>query len=128
VVLAPAQAAGRGGHGGHSGGHSGHSGSHTGSHSSSSHMPHGMKSYQGKYHKHWSHYGYSKSYGCYLYYDPCCCSYYYYCQPACCYYPVSYCPYQTYCWNAPAYCTPSTPQVAVNVNNSANAASGGSTV
>jgi len=105
------------------------------------HLSHGKKFehgyfYEGKYHQHWSYSYLDKRYGTYLYYDPCCYSFYYYCAPKACYYPVSYCPYQTYCWNEPAYFTPSAPPatpapeplVKVTVTNTANAVNNSSGV
>jgi hypothetical protein len=71
--------------------------------------------YRGRNHSHWSYQRWDARYGCYCYYDPCCTSWYYWCEPASCYYPVSYCPYQTYCWNTPvvepAYTQPAAVQV-----------------
>jgi hypothetical protein len=54
--------------------------------------------YKGKYHNHWSYCCYDFRYCCDIFWDPCCYCWYYYCVPADCYYPVSYCPYRTYCW------------------------------
>ena len=54
--------------------------------------------YSGRNHNHWSYCRYDARYGCNCYYDPCCSSWYYWCEPASCYYPVTYCPYRTYCW------------------------------
>jgi hypothetical protein len=63
--------------------------------------------YRGRDHNHWSSSRWDSRYGCECYYDPSCSSWYYWCEPACCYYPVSYCPYQTYCWTSPqASCAP----------------------
>src|SRR5947209_6873501 len=123
TVLGTSEAAGRGGpvsqgsRAGNFSSHVGHAGvGHQGFHNY--HLSHGKKFshgyfYEGKYHQHWSYSYFDKRYGSYLYYDPCCYSYYYYCAPKACYYPVSYCPYQTYCWNEPAYFTPSAAPVAV---------------
>jgi hypothetical protein len=68
--------------------------------------------YPGRYHNHWSNYCWSGSYGCNLYYDPCCSNWYYWCTPASCYYPVSYCPYGTYSWS-----TAATPEAPVGPSN-----------
>ena len=57
--------------------------------------------YQGKNHTHWTQRRFDRRYNCECYFDPCCSAWYYWCQPDCCYYPVSYCPYRTYCWTAP---------------------------
>jgi hypothetical protein len=46
--------------------------------------------YKGFYQKHWSSCCWSSKYGCCLYYDPFCRCNYYWCQPAGCYYPLSY--------------------------------------
>jgi hypothetical protein len=54
--------------------------------------------YSGRSHNHWSYSRYDSRYGCTCYYDPCCSCWYYWCEPVSCYYPVTYCPYQTYCW------------------------------
>ena len=54
--------------------------------------------YSGRNHNHWSYSRYDARYGCVCYYDPCCSCWYYWCEPASCYYPVTYCPYSTYCW------------------------------
>jgi hypothetical protein len=71
--------------------------------------------YRGRNHAHWSYQRWDARYGCNCYYDPCCTCWYYWCEPASCYYPVSYCPYQTYCWNTPvvepAYTQPAAVQV-----------------
>src|SRR5206468_4376985 len=47
--------------------------------------------------KFWSNCCWNSSYGCNTYWCPTTCCNYYYCQPDCCYYPVTYCPYGTYC-------------------------------
>ena len=57
--------------------------------------------YPGKNYNHWSYHCWDKRYGCNVYYDPGLCCYYYYCVPDSCYYPVSYCPYQRYCFDNP---------------------------
>ena len=67
------------------------------------HLQHGTKFSQGYYfkgkqHTHWTSRSFDKRYGCWTYYCPSTCCSYYWCEPACCYYPVSYCPYKTYCW------------------------------
>ena len=54
--------------------------------------------YTGRSHAHWSCSRFDTRYGCTCYFDPCCECWYYWCQPASCYYPVTYCPYRTYCW------------------------------
>jgi hypothetical protein len=69
--------------------------------------------YQGRDHNHWSYRCWSPQYGCYCYWDPCCREYYYWCQPRSCFYPVSYCPCQTYSWPT-TYVVESTPVVACN--------------
>lgn len=61
--------------------------------------------YPGKSHSHWSYWCWDKRYGCNLYYDPCLCCYYYFCVPDGCYYPVTYCPYKSYCCTTPAVST-----------------------
>src|SRR5262249_29475674 len=60
--------------------------------------------YRGSQHYHWQHRYYNSRYGCWTYYDPCVRGYYYWCQPASCYYPVSYCPYGRYCWDTAPIC------------------------
>lgn len=57
--------------------------------------------YYGRQHNHWSICRYDARYGCNCYYDPYACNWYYWCEPAACYYPVTYCPYRTYAWTAP---------------------------
>ena len=57
--------------------------------------------YRGRSHSHWTYTRFDSRYGCTCYYDPCCSCWYYWCEPATCYYPVAYCPYQTYAWSAP---------------------------
>jgi len=52
--------------------------------------------YHGFNHCHWSYCCFDRYLGCYTYWCPCTCSYYYYCQPYECFYPVTYCPCQTY--------------------------------
>src|SRR5262245_47059271 len=74
------------------------------------HQSHGHKFehgyyYRGHQHYHWQHRYYNSRYGCWTYYDPCVRNYYYWCQPASCYYPVSYCPYGRYCWDTAPICT-----------------------
>jgi hypothetical protein len=54
--------------------------------------------YKGRNHSHWTQHRFDSRYGCEVYFDPFCTSWYYWCEPAHCYYPVSYCPYRTYCW------------------------------
>ena len=54
--------------------------------------------YPGKYQFHWTKSCWSSSYGCKTYWCPSTCAWYYWCVPDSCYYPVTYCPYQTYCW------------------------------
>ena len=81
------------------------------------HMKNGTKFshgyyYKGQYHNHWSKYCWNSSYGCYLYYDPCCFSWYYWCPVAFCYYPVSYCPYGTYYWGTEVVATADAPVTA----------------
>ena len=56
--------------------------------------------YRGRTHSHWTYQRYDSRYGCTCYWDPCCNAWYYWCQPANCYYPVSYCPYPSYCGSA----------------------------
>ena len=46
--------------------------------------------YQGKDHHHWTSYGWSSQYGCYVYYDPYVSANYYWSEPHQCYYPTSY--------------------------------------
>jgi hypothetical protein len=65
--------------------------------------------YRGRNHYHWSRWYWNSSYGCNVYYDPCCYSWYYWCAPASCYYPVSYCPYGTYSWTGSTVATAETP-------------------
>jgi len=65
------------------------------------HVNHGVRFsggyyYRGRSHYHWSYQRFDARYGCTCYFDPCCSTWYYWCQPAGCYYPVSYCPYRTY--------------------------------
>jgi hypothetical protein len=85
-------AAGKGG-GGKTGASSAKGG---GAHSTGSyHLTHGTRfsggySYKGVSHNHWTHWGYSKRYGCTCYWCPSTHCYYYWCQSAGCYYPVSY--------------------------------------
>jgi hypothetical protein len=71
--------------------------------------------YRGRNHAHWSYQRWDARYGCTCYYDPCCTCWYYWCEPASCYYPVSYCPYRTYCWSTevvePEYTQPVAAQV-----------------
>jgi hypothetical protein len=72
---------------------------------SSYHLQHGTKFsqgyfFKGKQHTHWTSRSFDKRYGCWTYYCPSTCCSYYWCEPACCYYPVTYCPYKTYCWPA----------------------------
>ena len=55
--------------------------------------------YRGREHNHWTSHRFDSRYGCECYFDPCCSCWYYWCQPASCYYPVTYCPYQVYCWS-----------------------------
>jgi hypothetical protein len=77
--------------------------------------------YKGKQHTHWTSHRWDSRYGCECYFDPCCNCWYYWCQPASCYYPVTYCPYQTYCWTLVvrtpcvpcATCTSSTQPISV---------------
>jgi len=81
------------------------------------HLQHGNKFsqgyfYKGKQHTHWTSRSYNKQYGCWTYYCPSTRCSYYWCEPACCYYPVSYCPYKTYCWPA-SYCCVTVPVVTV---------------
>ena len=57
--------------------------------------------YSGRNHSHWSYCYYDRRYSCYLYWDPCVSGYYYWCAPQTCYYPVSYCPSNTYCYDQP---------------------------
>jgi hypothetical protein len=57
--------------------------------------------YRGRTHTHWSYQRYDARYRCTCYFDSGCKSWYYWCQPANCYYPVSYCPHRTYCWTPP---------------------------
>jgi len=49
----------------------------------------------------WSHGYWNQRYGTYLYWNPTSSGYYYWCAPQSCYYPISYCPYGTYCWAQP---------------------------
>jgi hypothetical protein len=53
--------------------------------------------YKGKNHHHWGPIRWDLRYGCYCYWDPCVLVWYYWCEQDDCYYPVSYCPYRTYC-------------------------------
>jgi hypothetical protein len=57
--------------------------------------------YAGRNFTHWSYCYWDYRYGCYLYWDPSLSCYYYWCAPVSYYYPVTYCPYKTYCWQAP---------------------------
>ena len=92
--------------------------SHTGGRSFSNyHLTNGTRFdhgyfYRGRSHSHWSSQRYDARYGCTCYYDPCCSTWYYWCQPANCYYPVSYCPYRTYYW---ADCTTGCGSVGVRL-------------
>jgi hypothetical protein len=52
--------------------------------------------YQGPNHHHWSHRHFDRTRWCWLYWDRGCNSWYYWCQPHNRYYPVNYCPCQTY--------------------------------
>lgn len=52
--------------------------------------------YKGREHNHWSERCWNANYGCQTYWCPSVGSWYYWCQPDECYYPVSYCPYDTY--------------------------------
>jgi hypothetical protein len=66
------------------------------------HLNHGRQfnwgwCFQGRHHNHWSFCYHDHRYGCYLYYCPCTCGYFYWCETDVCYYPISYCPYNTYC-------------------------------
>jgi hypothetical protein len=54
--------------------------------------------YKGKHHNHWSYRCWYPEFGCYCYWDPCLCEYFYFCEPDCCFYPISYCPYHRYVW------------------------------
>jgi hypothetical protein len=58
--------------------------------------------YYGRTHYHWSRQCWDTRYGCTCYFDPCCNCWYYWCEPVGCYYPVSYCPYRTYCFTSMA--------------------------
>jgi hypothetical protein len=67
------------------------------------HLTHGTRFahgyfYRGRNHYHWESQRFDARYGCTCFYDSSCSSWYYWCQPDDCYYPVTYCPYQTYCW------------------------------
>ena len=53
--------------------------------------------YKGKNHDHWGPIRWDLRYGCYCFWDPCVASWYYWCEQDNCYYPVSFCPYRTYC-------------------------------
>jgi hypothetical protein len=66
------------------------------------HLTHGVKFAQGthykrKNHQHWTLVRWDLRYGCYCYWDPYVSVWYYWCEQDVCYYPVSYCPYRTYC-------------------------------
>jgi hypothetical protein len=113
VVVAAAEAGGRGqsgSHGGHYRGSSYHSSSRYYSHNTRSydyhngnsrhgyndyHLTYGTKFshgyyYTGRYHSHWSYRYWCGRYNCWYYYDPCChCSYYWY-APSNCWYPEGY--------------------------------------
>jgi len=96
-----AQANGRPSHGGSHGSHAVHGGGHS---NHNYHVNHGTRFshgyfYNGRNHSHWSQQRFDRRYGCTCYFDSGCNAWYYWCQPAGCYYPVSYCPYGTYCWN-----------------------------
>jgi hypothetical protein len=54
--------------------------------------------YKGKEHHHWSERCYSNRYGCDIFYCPSACGWFYFCEPDCCYYPVSHCPYGKFCF------------------------------
>ena len=71
---------------------------------SNNHLTNGTKFahgyfYRGREHNHWTSHRFDSRYGCECYFDPCCSCWYYWCQPASCFYPVTYCPYQVYCWS-----------------------------
>jgi hypothetical protein len=71
------------------------------------HLTHGTKFsggylYKGRHHNNWSYRHWDRDYRCWLCWDPCVCCYYYWCAPDACYYPLSYCPYSTYCWSPAA--------------------------
>lgn len=51
--------------------------------------------------KTWSYCYWDRRYSSYLYWNPTVSCYYYWCAPQTCYFPVSYCPYGTYCWAQP---------------------------
>jgi hypothetical protein len=74
--------------------------------------------YRGRNHAHWSYQRWDSRYGCNCYYDPCCTCWYYWCEPVSCYYPVSYCPYRTYCWSTEVVEPEYTQPVAVQVPSS----------
>jgi hypothetical protein len=76
------------------------------SHYKNYHVTHGTRFhhgyyYRGRNHSHWRCWRWDARYGCICYWDPSVCVWYYWCQPDSCYYPVSYCPYRTYCWTTP---------------------------
>ena len=57
--------------------------------------------YKGKNHFHWTSQRWDARYGCVCFYDPYILAWFYWCEPDLCYYPVAYCPYQTFCWVVP---------------------------
>jgi len=67
------------------------------------HLTHGTRFqngyfYRGRNHNHWAYWYWDRGYGCNLFWDPYVCSFYYWCAPQGGYYPLSYCPYNTYSW------------------------------
>lgn len=55
--------------------------------------------YRGYNHRHWTHWRYYPSYGCYLYWCPYTTVWYYWCGPDLSYYPITYVPYNSYTVN-----------------------------
>ena len=69
------------------------------------HLTHGTRFdhgyfYRGRDHFQWSYRTWNSRYGCFTYWDPCTSCNYYWCQPYNCFYPVTYCPCGTYCWQS----------------------------
>jgi len=69
------------------------------------HFAHGYY-FHGRNDNHWAFHRWDARYGCDLYWDPGLACWYYWCQPDDCYYPVSYCPYNTYVWTTPVVMQP----------------------
>jgi hypothetical protein len=70
-------------------------------------LPAGFKGhvYSGKVHSHWSRRCWHRSLGCIVFRDPGLNLWYYWCPTDNCYYPVSYCPYNTYRFDGDEFST-----------------------